>query len=284
MRPMSHVIVLTCNPARPCIEAGLTRLGTRPLRWLLPGVAAELPDRDLQVTRAALNGLKIDVNRVAQANRRKRLLLADMESTLIENEMLDDLADRLGIGPRVHEITRRAMNGELDFRAALEERVALLAGQPATMLDEAARSIRIMAGARTLIRTMRAHGAYTAIVSGGFRCFTSLVRDQLGCDDDQANVLEIVDGVLTGRVLEPLVTKQTKLDALHQLAASRGLTVADTIAVGDGANDLPMLHGAGMGVAFHAKPAVAAAVDIRIDHGDLAALLYLQGYEATEIT
>lgn len=277
------ILVLTCDPARPCLDQALARLGAGAARVLAPGIAAELPDGDLAAARAALADIAVDVNLVPIAHRRKRLLVADMESTLIENEMLDDLADRLGIGPSVHAITRRAMNGELDFRAALEARVKLLAGQSAGLLDDVAAGIRVMPGARALIQTMRAHGARTAIVSGGFRFFTARVRAQLGADCDEANVLTIADGRITGAVEEPVLTKESKLAALQRLSAELKLDPAATLAVGDGANDLPMLQAAGLGVAFRAKPTVQAAVAVNIRHGDLTALLYLQGYTQAEM-
>ena len=214
--------------------------------------------------------------------RRKRLLVADMESTLIENEMLDDLAAMVGIGEEVASITRAAMNGELDFKNAVRERVALLTGLPIERMEEAAARIRLMAGARTLVQTMKAHGAYTAIVSGGFLFFTNQVRGWLGADFDQANNLEIASGSLTGEVSEPVLDRDGKLNALKRLARERGLTIEQTLSVGDGDNDLPMLQAAGLGVAFHAKKRVAEAVGVRIDHGDLTALLYLQGYRRSE--
>ncbi len=191
--------------------------------------------------------------------------------------MLDDLAAMVGIGEEVASITRAAMNGELDFKNAVRERVALLTGLPIERMEEAAAQIRLMPGARTLVQTMRAHGAYTAIVSGGFLFFTNQVRGWLGADFDQANNLEIASGSLTGEVSEPVLDRDGKLNALKRLARERGLTIADAVSVGDGDNDIPMLQAAGLGVAFHAKPRVAEAVPVRIDHGDLTALLYLQG-------
>ena len=214
--------------------------------------------------------------------RRKMLLVADMESTLIENEMLDDLAAIAGIGPRIAEITRCAMNGEIDFEGALRERVGLLAGLDVAVLEQAYAGVIEISGGRTLAATMKKHGATCAVVSGGFRFFTARVRDRLGFDIDQANDLLVENGKLSGRVREPILGRQAKLEALTRLAHVHRLELSQTVAVGDGANDLAMLQAAGLGVAFRAKPVVAAEARARIDHSDLTALLYLQGYRATE--
>jgi phosphoserine phosphatase len=244
-------------------------------QWLAPGLACEIPF-DGRTTTVALPGADAVV--VPSANRRKRLLVADMESTMIENEMLDELADFLGLRDRIASITARAMNGELDFAAALSERVALLKGLPVGKLDAAARRIRYMPGGATLVATMKKHGATCALVSGGFTCFTAMVSKALGFDLDSANVLRHDGAVLAGSVELPILGKEAKLATLDRLCAERGLALGESLAVGDGANDLPMLTAAGLGVAFHAKPVVAAEVAARIDHGDLTALLYLQGY------
>lgn len=291
---MNPVLVLTANPADPVLDdnrladlaASLgAEFGLRGKpRWLARGVAAEIefsggdPARIADMARAELGETRADANVVPSEGRAKRLLVADMESTLIENEMLDDIAHLLGIGERVSAITRRAMNGELDFRAALAERVGLLRGQPVAILERAATGIRAVPGAATLAATMKANGAYTAIVSGGFTFFTARVRAALGFDEDRSNVLEIADGHLAGTVAEPVLGREAKLEALESLAADRDLPVETTLAVGDGANDLAMLARAGFGVAFRAKPAVAREAKLRVDHGDLTALLYLQGY------
>ncbi len=296
---MSHVLVLTADPAGPALDhstvdaaaTALARAGAdlgKP-EWLAQGIACELAfsgcdgDAATAATRNAVGSVAADANVVRAARRRKRLLVADMESTLIENEMLDDLAAMIGIGDEVAEITRRAMNGELDFRDALRERVALLAGLPVERMEEAAHGIRIVPGAATLAATMKAHGAYTAIVSGGFLFFTSQVRARLGFDYDEGNDLEIASGSLTGEAREPILNRDGKVNALMRISRERGINLEDTLAVGDGANDLPMLLAAGMGVAFRAKPAVASAARLRIDHGDLTALLYLQGYRRDEL-
>jgi phosphoserine phosphatase len=292
---MSHVLVLTADPAGAPLDhstaaAAAAALGTqaRGPTWLAAALACEIafaaadPGAAEGKVRAALAGAPVDINILPAAGRRKKLLLADMESTLIENEMLDDLAAMIGIGEEVAEITRRAMNDELDFRNALRERVALLAGLPAERMEDAAHGIRIMPGAATLAATMKANGAYTAIVSGGFLFFTRMIRQRLGFDYDEGNDLEIAAGSLTGEVREPILNRDGKVNALKRIARERRLDLGDTLAVGDGANDLPMLQTASMGVAFRAKPAVAAGARLRIDRGDLTALLYLQGYRQDE--
>jgi phosphoserine phosphatase len=207
-----------------------------------------------------------------------------MESTLIRDEMLDELAEHVGARAKVAAITARAMNGELDFERAVEARVALLAGLPASVLDEAAARIELMPGARALIATMRAHGATAVMVSGGFRCFTRKVAGLLGIDAEFANELVIEAGKLTGVVTKPILGRQAKYDTLIGQTAAAGLPLAASLAVGDGANDLDMILAAGLGIAFHAKPAVAARAKWRIEHADLTALLYAQGYRADEIT
>lgn len=231
----------------------------------------------------ALDGAPLDVVVQEQDTRRHRLLLADMDSTVIEQECIDELAAEAGLGERVAAITARAMAGEVDFDGALRERVALLQGLPASVIDKVLRErIREASGARTLVATMRAHGARCALVSGGFTAFTQAVAARLGFHEHRANVLEIADGRLTGRVREPILGRDAKVAALREIAAAHGLTPADALAVGDGANDLGMIAAAGTGVALHAKPAVAAAAPHRIDHGDLSALLYLQGYRRSD--
>jgi phosphoserine phosphatase len=257
--------------------------------WLHPGVACDLPFADFDpdqadaAARHALSDAMIDVIAQDAAGRRKRLLVADMESTIIANEMLEELADFLGLRETVAEITRRAMNGEIDFVAALKKRVSLLKDLPETVLATAGEQIRITPGAAELVATMRANGARTALVSGGFHIYTRRIRDELGFDEEVANALEIVDGRLTGRVREPIVAREAKLQTLTRLAADLSLPLAATLAVGDGANDLAMIEAAGLGVAFHGKPAVAARARARIDHADLKALLYAQGYRRDEI-
>lgn len=293
---MTHAIVLTSNPQAGELDDDLYRnlraslaaeFGeAAPPRRLDAHSAAEFlpgggdPERLIAFAQTLIGERKIDVNAAPLAGRRKKLLVADMESTLIHNEMLDDIAALLGIGERVATITRRAMNGELDFRAALAERVGLLKGQPESILEKAGEGIAAIPGGATLARTMKANGALTAIVSGGFTYYTARVRSALGFDRDYANVLEIENGKLKGSVAEPILGREAKLATLEKLAAELGIGVADAISVGDGANDLQMLGAAGLGVAFRAKPMVAAQARFKIDHGDLTALLFLQGYTA----
>ena len=264
-----------------------------PVEWLAAERAVDLgfddvdPDQAESAARVAvgreIGNLPLDLVAQPRAGRRKRLLVADMESTIIANEMLDELADILNLGPGIAEVTRRAMNGEIDFAAALRDRVALLGGFPATALDEVAQRIRVNPGAAELVATMRAAGAYTALVSGGFRTFTRLVKAKLGFDVEIANELAISGGRIAGHVKEPILGRDAKLAMLNALAADRRLTLADTLAVGDGANDLSMLEAAGLGVAFHAKPIADEHARHRIRHADLTALLYAQGYREAEI-
>jgi len=206
-----------------------------------------------------------------------------MESTIIRQEMLDELAEVAGIHEEVAEITALAMAGELDFEAALRERVSLLTGMSADTLEAAAERMTLMPGARALVASMHAAGAYCALVSGGFTCFTGRIRQACGFDEDRANHLEVADGKMTGRVLDPVLGRAAKLQALEELAAAQGAVPSEACAVGDGANDLDMLGAAGLGVAYYGKPRVRAAAHFRVDHGDLTALLYMQGYRADEI-
>lgn len=286
---MKNILILISNAAHPALNDGAIKTAIDVLRaqgatvgapeWLAPEIACDLP---FEGTATSVAMTAIDAVVVPAAGRRKKLLVADMESTMIANEMLDELAEFLGLRDRIAAITARAMNGEIDFAGALNERVGLLKGLAVARLDEAARRIRYMPGGATLVATMQKHGARCALVSGGFTHFTALVQKALGFDSNAANVLQHDGHTLSGTVESPILGKEAKLATLQQLAAHHGLSPIDAVAVGDGANDLPMLQAAGLGVAFHAKPAVAAQVPARIDHGDLTALLYLQGYRRAE--
>lgn len=252
-------------------------------RWLAPDTAAEFDIEEIPGNRwdvwKDVQDLQVDLVVQPSDNRRKKLLLADMDSTMIQQECIDELADEAGVGDRVKEITARAMNGELNFESALTERVGLLKGLSLSVIEKVlTERITLMPGGPVLLATMKAHGAYAALVSGGFTAFTQFIADRLGFDEHRANILLSEKGVLTGVPSQPILGQEAKVTALQDITALLGLALTDTLAVGDGANDLGMLHLAGMGVALHAKPSVAAQCDIRINHGDLTSLLYLQGY------
>ncbi|MCR8825387.1 phosphoserine phosphatase SerB [Pseudosulfitobacter koreensis] len=268
-------------------EALRNAWGGGPVDWLSPDEAAEftlaqMPDNRWDVW-ADVQKMGVDLVIQPAEGRRKKMLLADMDSTMIQQECIDELADAAGVGDFVKDITARAMNGELDFEAALRERVGLLKGLGAGVIDEVlAQRITYMPGGATLLATMKAQGGHAALVSGGFTAFTGAVAAHLGFDENRANTLIVEGGTLTGTVAEPILGKQAKVDALEQITARLGLSEADVIAVGDGANDLGMLHRAGTGVALHAKPVVGAECDVRINHGDLTALLFIQGYARSD--
>ncbi|TDX28909.1 phosphoserine phosphatase SerB [Rhodovulum visakhapatnamense] len=286
------VVTLLTNPARASLDRGTVESlrdawGGGEAIWLAPGIAAEfavaaLPGNFREVW-ADLQGLGIDLVAQPAEGRRKRLLIADMDSTMIQQECIDELAAEAGVGPRVAEITARAMNGELDFHGALRERVGLLKGLDARVIDKVlAERITFMPGGHVLVATMKANGAYALLVSGGFTNFASKVGAALGFDEYRANTLLIEDGHLTGTVAEPILGREAKVEALREVTARLGIGLEDALAVGDGANDLGMLGLAGAGVALHAKPSVAAQCELRVNHGDLTALLYLQGYARDE--
>lgn len=285
-----QTVVLIARPDQ-LTQSDVTALATRwqggEIRWLAAAEAAEFalaarPD-DFDAVRAELHARGIDLNIVPTATRRKKMLLADMDSTMIGQECIDELADMAGVGARVADITARAMNGELDFEAALKERVGLLKDLDENVISQVlAERITYTSGGAELIATMKRDGGYAALVSGGFTAFTSAVAAHLGFDENRANTLIAADGKLTGEVGLPILGRQAKVDALEQITARLGLADDDVLAVGDGANDLGMLGRAGFGVALHAKPSVAAQCDLRVTHGDLSALLFLQGYARSE--
>ncbi len=254
-----------------------------PVTILSPGEAADIAcptDPDMEKVREALAGAAIDAIAVPVERRRKRLLIADMDSTIVTGETLDELATFAGVGEKIAAITARAMNGELDFKEALRERVAMLAGLNLDALEHTWRRIRLTSGALELVATMKAHGAYTALVSGGFTFFTGRVAATVGFDTHRSNELLDDGKALLGRVAEPILDRHAKVRTLNELATARGLLLSDALAVGDGANDLDMLLAAGLGVAFHAKPTVSAAARARVDRAGLRSLLFAQGYSA----
>ncbi len=291
---VTHVATLIANPANPslgndAVRAAASRLtGAGEPSVLDPGVAADIPfapagDIDNRAVaddlRSALAGLPLDVVVQPAAGRAKRLFLADMDSTMIGQECIDELADLVGLKDHVSAITERAMRGEIAFEPALRERVALLKGLSASVVDDVIeRRITLTPGGRELVRTMKAGGGYTALVSGGFTLFTAKIGAMIGFHENRANLLEIDNGQFAGSVREPILGREAKRDTLVELRQRFGLAATETMAVGDGANDLAMLGEAGVGVAYHAKPKVAEAAAVRIDHGDLSALLYMQGY------
>ncbi|WP_029618888.1 phosphoserine phosphatase SerB [Pseudorhizobium marinum] len=292
---MAFVATLIAHPSNPVLassvgEAAAAAVEASGLYWLADGIACDIVLRDgadltaAEVAlRAATLGLPVDLVIQDADTRRKKFLIADMDSTMIGQECIDELADVVGLKDRVATITARAMNGEIAFEPALRERVALLKGLPLSVVDDViAKRITLTSGGPELVATMRAKGFYTALVSGGFTVFTDPIAARLGFDENRANILQADDGILTGEVAEPILGKQAKVDAVVDICAKLGIASDDVIAVGDGANDLGMIKLAGTGVALHAKPAVAAEARVRIDHGDLTALLYLQGYRKSD--
>lgn len=285
------VLCLIANPADPVLDsrlvAAIQHESGGEINWLYHGVACELvsptaPD-PLAIARAAIGKARVDAALVPLAHRRKRLLVADMDSTMIDQECIDELADEVGIKAEVSAITAMAMNNEIAFEPALRQRVALLAGLDESVIERLVRDrITLAGGARELVATMNRDGAWTALVSGGFDAFTARIAARLGFREHRANRLLTAQGRLTGKVAEPILGREAKAAAIREIAARLGIGLDAALAVGDGANDLDMLALAGAGVALHAKPAVAAQARIRIDHGDLTALLYLQGYRRAE--
>lgn len=292
---MSFIATLMSDPAKADLTSALADTAMRSvdatgLTWLADRIACDLVlpedadpcDAEARLRRG-LAGKAIDIVVQKSHDRKKRVLIADMDSTMIGQECIDELADEAGFGDRVSQITARAMNGEIAFEPALRERVALLSGLPVSIIDKVvATRITLTKGGPELVRTMKHYGGHTALVSGGFTAFTSRVAGLIGFDEHRANELHQRDGALTGEVGEPILGRAAKVEALDEITARLGLGPEDAIAVGDGANDLAMIARAGTGVALHAKPVVAEEADFRIDHGDLTALLYIQGYMRSE--
>jgi phosphoserine phosphatase len=293
---MPHILTLIAAPGAldPAlvskVRGALDALGAAPGTpdWLAEREAVDIPFADAAAeqaaaaARAVLAGAPVDAIATPAEGRRKRLLVADMDSTIVTSETLDEIAAYAGLKEKIAEITRRSMNGELDFRQALVERVGMLAGLDVSALEATWAETAMMPGAAELVATMRASGAICCLASGGFTFFTGRVAAKLGFHHHVSNVLLIEDGKLTGKVVEPVFDRNAKLSTLKQLATDNGLALAATLAVGDGANDLDMIQAAGLGVAYRAKPVVAAAARARVDHTDLLALLYMQGYRRAE--
>jgi phosphoserine phosphatase len=286
------IATLLTNPETPkldrvAVESLRNAWGGGDAVWLDPGVAAEFAleavPANLWEVWDGFQAMGIDLAVQPAVGRKKRMLIADMDSTMIQQECIDELADEAGVGAYVAGITARAMNGELDFEAALRERVGLLKGLEEAVIARVIRDrITLMPGGQALVATMRGNGGYAALVSGGFTAFTGAIAGVLGFDENRANTLLVEGGRLTGAVAEPILGKAAKVQALEEISARLGISPAEAVAVGDGANDLGMLGIAGMGVALHAKPSVQAECQLRVNHGDLTALLYLQGYRREE--
>ncbi len=286
------IATLLTSPAAPSLDSAIVEnlrnaWGGGEAQWLATGEAAEFslagrPDNQWDVW-ADLQKLGVDLIILPAEGRKKKMLLADMDSTMIQQECIDELAAEAGVGERVSEITAKAMNGGLDFEGAIDERVGLLKDLPEGIIDHVLKMrIDFMPGGKALVQTMKANGGYGALVSGGFTAFTAKVASELGFDENRANTLEIANGTLTGKVVRPILGREAKLEALDEITAKLGITREDVLAVGDGMNDLLMLQNAGVGVALHGKPALQAECDVRINHGDLTALLYIQGYAKNE--
>jgi len=286
------VVTLLTSPEIKNLDTALVESlrnawGGGDIQWLSPDEAAEFTIDDLPTNQwdvwKDVQNVGVDLIVQPSEGRRKDMLLADMDSTMIQQECIDELAAEAGVGPHVSDITARAMNGELDFEQALKERVGLLKGLDSAVVETVlANRITLMPGAQTLLATMKENGAYAALVSGGFTAFTADIAGKLGFDENRANTLLTKDGLLTGHVAEPILGRDAKVTALHDISHKLGINPDQTIAVGDGANDLGMLELSGAGVALHAKPTVAEQCNIRVNYGDLTALLYLQGYSCDE--
>ncbi len=295
---MQYVATLISDPAVDPLDPGLAAAASAALAaagasvaatdWLAPARACDLvfsgadPTAALAAVRAAIGARPIDAAVLPLAGRRKRLLISDMDSTIIANETLDDLADYAGVGAEVTAITWQSMRGEVDFVDALVTRVAMLRGLPAAMLEAAYQQVELTPGARTLVRTLRRHGVHTVLVSGGFEYFTTRVARGVGFAEEEANVLEIAHGRLTGKIVPPIINRDGKVDALVRISGQHGIDIADTMAVGDGANDLGMIARAGLGVAFRGKQIVTERAAVCVEHTDLTALLFIQGYRADD--
>ncbi len=297
---MQNVLTLIAAENGPTLEPASIEMACQsliaygatvgPSNWLAPAIACDLPfegpppAKTRPPVAAALAGTPVDFVIQPVQYRRKMLLLADMDSTIVTSETLDELAAQANLKEKIAAITQRAMLGEIAFDDALRERIAMLKGLPIRALEATLEKIEVSPGARVLVNTMRANGAYTALVSGGFTFFTERIADRIGFDTHRGNELEFSEGALTGRVKEPVFGRDGKLATLHALAAEKDVPIALTLAVGDGANDLPMLRAAGLGIAYRAKPIAAEGAAACIDHGSLDALLYLQGYRRDEFT
>lgn len=287
-----YMVTMICNPLEGPLDPTLVEnlrsaWGGSDVTWLAIGEAVEFEvltkPENFESVWSDLQNVGVDLVVLPTANRVKKMLLADMDSTMIRQECIDELADEAGVGAHVAGITARAMNGELDFEAALIERVGLLKGLDEAVIDQVLNSrITFMPGGGDLLRTMKNAGAYAALVSGGFTAFTARVASTLGFDENRANTLIVADGKLTGDVGRPILGREAKVQALDEITTRLGIDDADVMAVGDGANDLGMLTRAGVGVALHAKPAVQEQCDVRVNHGDLSALLFVQGYSRAD--
>lgn len=298
---MQHILTLITNPETQKLDDGIInraiiaierkKAHVENIVFLAPDTAIDIffselePEKAMEALTAKLDGIPVDfIIQPDTESRKKKLLVSDMDSTIINQECIDEIADKVGLKEKVSQITERAMNGELDFKDALRERVALLKDLPeSALIDVYENHITLMKGAKSLVQTMKKNGAACVLVSGGFTFFTSKVANAAGFDEQSANILEITNGKLTGKVIEPILDSNAKVEALEKSVAKLGITLEGALAVGDGANDLPMLKKAGMGVAYHAKPVVNEQVKARISHTDLTSLLYIQGYKSGEI-